>query len=386
MNLLVATNLFPDQNEPWRGLDNATLVHALKRQDPRLNVRVMAFRPSFRRFGPAAAHLKSRPVDECLQVEYFWTPYLPRWGGMNHRLFSHAFAKARKALPADFVPQAVLVPWLFPDACGVALQASTWGVPIVAVAQGSDVHQYLDMPFRRRAILAMSRRVKAIITRSNDLEKRLVRQGVSGAKVCTVYNGVDVHTFKPVSRSASRAALGQPDDERLLLFVGNFLPVKGLDLLLAASAQVMAVQKTRLVLIGSGPLEGALRSQAAELGISGQVHFVGRHAAPQVAQWMQAADAVCLTSLNEGVPNVVLEAMSSGRAPVCIDVGGIGEVVIPALGKKFLVPQRDASAYAAALQAALDSPPDEVALHDIACGAYSWESCANKYLELLRGS
>ena len=385
MNLLVATNLFPDQNEPWRGLDNSTLVHALQQQDPDLNIRVQAFRPSFKHYGAASNLLKPRPADVGLNVDYFWLPYLPRWGGMNHRLFSHAFAKARKSLPKDFVPQAVLVPWLFPDACGVSLQADGWGVPVIAVAQGSDVHQYLNMPFRRRAILAMSRRVKAIVTRSKDLENRLVRHGVSGDKVCTIYNGVDVHTFKPASRFAVRAALGQPQDQRLLLFVGNFLPVKGLDLLLTACAQVMAALPVQLVLIGGGPLEGTLRSLAAELGISHKVQFVGRLAAPQVAQWMQAADAVCLTSHNEGVPNVVLESLSSGRVPVCIDVGGIAEVVIPALGKRYLVQKSDASAYAAAVFDVLHHSPDETAMH-LAAKDYSWENCANNYLKLLRGA
>lgn len=385
MNLLVATNLFPDQNEPWRGLDNVTLVHALKQLDPCLNIRVQAFRPSFRHFGDASAQLKPRPEDVGLNVDYFWAPYLPRWGGMNHRLFSHAFARAQKSLPSDFVPQAVLVPWLFPDACGVALKASAWGVPVVAVAQGSDVHQYLDMPFRCRAILAMSSRVKAIVTRSKDLENRLVRHGVSGGKVCTIYNGVDIHTFRPASRTVARDALNQPQDERLLLFVGNFLPVKGLDLLLAACAQVMSVLPARLALIGSGPLEAALRVQAAELGIAGKVQFLGRHAAPKVAQWMQAADVVCLTSHNEGVPNVVLESLSSGRVPVCTDVGGIAEVVEPVLGTRYLVKPRDAASYAAALLDALQHPPDEAALH-YAARDHSWENCAMKYLGLLQGA
>lgn len=384
MNLLVATNLFPDQTEPWRGLDNATLVHALKQRDPGLNVRVLAFRPSYKRFGAASGLLKTRSADRELPVDYFWTPYLPRLGGMNHRLFSHAFAKARKSLPPDFVPEAILVPWLFPDACGVTLQASSWGVPVVAVAQGSDVHQYMNMPWRRRAILAMSRRVKAVITRSNDLEKRLVQHGVPNEKVRTVYNGVDVHTFKLAPRAAARQALNQPLDERLLLFVGNFLPVKGLDLLLDACAKVMAVEPVRLALIGGGPLEASLRAQVAALGISDQVLFLGRHAAPQVAQWMQAADAVCLTSLNEGVPNVVLESLSSGRVPVCVDVGGIAEVVEPVLGRRFLVKQRDAAAYAATLLDAVQNPPDEAVLHQ-AARDYSWENCAAKYLDLLRG-
>lgn len=383
MNLLVATNLFPDLKEPWRGLDNATLVHALQQQDPGLNIRVLAFRPSLKHFGAASKQLRPRPEDERLQPEYFWTPYVPRLGGMNHQLFAFAFARA---LPRDFSPDAVLVPWLFPDACGVSLKAAAWRVPIVAVAQGSDVHRYLDMRMRKRAILAMSRRVKAIVTRSNDLEKRLARHGADERKVHTIYNGVDIHTFKPSLRAAARDELQVPQGEKVLLFVGNFLPVKGLDLLLSAFAQVLAAsaQPVRLALIGGGPLESALRAQAAELDIAGQVHFLGRHAAPKVARWMQAADAVCLTSHNEGVPNVVLESLSCGRAPVCIDVGGIAEVVAPVLGRRFLVTQRDAADYAAALLDVLANPPDEAVLHQ-AARSYSWENCAQQYLGLLRG-
>lgn len=386
MNLLVATNLFPDQKEPWRGLDNATLVHALIRHDPGLKVRVLAFRPSFRHFG-AASNLKPRAEDAALAPDYFWAPYIPRLGGMNHWLFAQAFARARKVLPPAYSPDAVLVPWLFPDACGVATQDASWGARMVAVAQGSDVHRYLDMSFRRRAILAMSRKAKAIVTRSQDLENRLVRHGAQSGKVHTVYNGVDVHTFRPASRSEARAELAQPQDARLLLFVGNFLPVKGLDLLLSAFAQVKAAlgQPVRLALIGGGPLEGALRAQAAELGITSEVLFLGRHGALQVARWMQAADAVCMTSHNEGVPNVVLESLSSGRVPVCTDVGGISEVVEPVLGRRFLVPGRDATAYATVLLDALTNPPDQNVLHESAL-SHSWESCAQKYLELLRAA
>jgi len=113
------------------------------------------------------------------------------------------------------------------------------------------------------------------------------------------------------------------------------------------------------------------------------VSFLGRHGASQVARWMQASDAVCLTSHNEGVPNVVLESMSSGRAPVCMDVGGIAEVVEPLLGRRFLVRPRDPVAYAAALRDALENPPDATALHQ-STAAFSWENCAQKYLALLR--
>ncbi len=383
MNLLFVSNLFPDQTEPWRGLDNATLLHALRAADAALRIRVLAFRPSLTRIG-RASNLKARPVDEGFHPVFFWNSYVPKLGGMNHRLFGLALSRAVASLPADFKPHAILSPWLFPDACASSQYAEKESIPIVAVAQGSDVHRFLDMPMRRRAIVEMTRRVKAVVTRSQDLERQLASAGVEGGKVRTIYNGVDVKMFRPGSMPAARDELNLQRDERILLFVGNFLPVKGLELLLQSLALVVERSKSpvRLALIGGGPLESAVRAQAVELKIADRLLFVGRCGAAEVAQWMQAADAVCLTSHNEGVPNVVLESLSSGRVPICTDVGGISEVVEPVLGRRFLIEKREAGAFASAIMDALEHPAPPEELHH-SMQRFSWENCANQYLELL---
>lgn len=384
MKLLFVSNLFPDEREPWRGLDNVTLLHAMRNEDPDLDVRVLAFRASFGRRGEVSG-LRPRAEDEALKPRFFWNNYVPKLGGLNHWLFERSLAKAESALGSDFRPDVILAPWLFPDGCAVALRARRRRIPVVAVAQGSDVHQYLHMAMRRRAILGLSGRARAIVTRSRDLESRLVAAGASADRVVTIYNGVDTGLFRPAPRQAARAELGAPTAGKLLLFVGNFLPVKGIDLLLNAASTVMGAlnEPVSIALIGSGPLEPSIRQQASELGISERVIFVGRQPPAGVARWMQAADAVCLSSLNEGVPNVVLESISSGRPIVSTDVGGISEVVEPLLGRRFLVSGRETTAFAAAMQGALQNPPDERALHD-AAQHYSWQNCARNYLTLLR--
>ena len=383
VKLLFVSNLFPDQTESWRGLDNATLLHAMREAEPRLEIRVLAFRPSLMRFGHAA-RLRPRPGDEILSPSLFWANYLPKLGGFNHRLFALALARAEATLPADFQPDAILAPWLFPDACAAAIRAQRRRTPIVAVAQGSDVHQYLDMPMRRRAILKLAKQARQIVTRSKDLQSRLMARGAEAGRVCTIYNGVDTGLFRPAPQLDVRNQLGIPGEGRLLLFVGNFLPVKGIDLLLSSFALVRAQSRvpTRLALIGGGPLEPALRQQAAELGVSENVIFVGRQPPTAVARWMQAADAVCLASHNEGVPNVLFESISSGRPMVSTDVGGISEIVEPLMSRRFLVKQRDPERFAAALLDALDHPPDEKSLRQMAL-AFSWEACARNYLALL---
>lgn len=383
MKLLFVSNLFPDQQEPWRGLDNVTLVHALRELEPSLEVRVLAFRPSLKE-AAEQKHLLPRPGDEVLNPRYFGYRYVPKLGGINHLLFQQSLNSAAEQTLADFKPDAILAPWLFPDACAVARYACKRGVPVVAVAQGSDVHQYLSMPMRRRAILQLSRQARKIVTRSRDLQARLIRAGAAEDRVQTIYNGVDTHLFKPMPQAQRRAELKIPSEGRLLLFVGNFLPVKGLDLLLNAVALAAKAmdEPLRLALIGSGPLEADLKQQAAELGVLDKLIFVGRQSSEGVARWMQAADVVCLTSHNEGVPNVVLESISSGRTIVSTDVGGIAEIIEPLMSKRFLVGGRDAGVFSKAILDALQNPAAPEWMHQQAL-PFSWENCARRYLSLL---
>lgn len=385
MRLLFISNLFPDTTQPWRGLDNVTLLHAMRAMKPEADIRVLCLRPGHGGWYGAPCPLHARSEDEVFHPHYAWVPYVPKWGGLNDRLFAIAVRRALSTLPKGWKPDALLVPWLFPDASGVHRVLELAGLPMVSVAQGSDVHRYLDMPQRRQAILQLAQRAH-IITRSEDLRNRLIRAGAAATQVQTVYNGVDPDTFYPGDRQQARAALNLPTEGKLLVFVGNFLPVKGLDLLiraLALAAKSMP-EKLRLVLIGSGPLQQELTTLAEQCGLAQDaLIWAGRKGAAEVAQFMRAADAVCLTSHNEGVPNVLLEALASGRAFVTTDVGGIGEVLKQAPCRGHLVSGREPSDYATALVQALHHPPEPETLRDY-MSRYAWPTCAQLYWKALK--
>jgi len=370
MNVLFISNLFPDTTQPWRGLDNATALAALREARPDWTIRALCIRPSLK---PLA--LKCREVDEWLKPQYASTLYVPRFGGLNHRFF--ASAVRRHVGPEK--PDVVLCSWLFPDACGTHLAIPD--VPQVSIAQGSDVHRYLDMPMRRKAILRMAATSSAIITRSADLKVRLIKAGADEQRVHPVYNGVDHGVFKPADRDEARRELGLDAEGKIVLFVGNFLPVKGIDLLIDACAQV--TPRPSLVLIGNGPLEPALRERAAQRGL--KVIFAGRHNASSVARHMQAADVICLSSLNEGVPNVLLEAMACGKPVVSTRVGGIHEVVPLGSGLGHLVEGRDPRAYAQSLSAALSVPAESTALAEHA-QQFNWPATAEAYARLIESA
>jgi glycosyltransferase involved in cell wall biosynthesis len=142
---------------------------------------------------------------------------------------------------------------------------------------------------------------------------------------------VDVQRFRPGDRAAERAALDLPADDLLLLCVGHLIERKGQHLLLEALARLAVPAgggAPRVLLVGSGPGEPALRSQAARLGLTRQVSFVGAVPPEALPSWYRAADALVLPSLREGWPNVVLEALACGTPVVARPCGAVPEIVV----------------------------------------------------------
>ncbi len=133
------------------------------------------------------------------------------------------------------------------------------------------------------------------------------------------------------------------------MWVGRFEPVKNPLLALEGFARLCAAersQEARLVMVGAGSLETALRTRIAELGLGARIWLPG--ARDDMPALLGAADIYLLTSLNEGISNTILEAMASGLPVVATDVGGNPELVTPGESGE-LVPPTDAAAMADSL-------------------------------------
>jgi len=131
-------------------------------------------------------------------------------------------------------------------------------------------------------------------------------------------------------------------------------------------------------LIGVGPDKPLIESAIQANNADGYIHALPGCAFDDVALWMAAADLVTLPSYMEGCPNVVLEALASGRPVVATNVGGIPEVLSDECGR--LVPPRDAGALVQALASVLDRTWDAEAIS--AHGSRSWETVAAELLKV----
>jgi len=150
------------------------------------------------------------------------------------------------------------------------------------------------------------------------------------------------------SRGWLRARFRIARDCRVIGSVGRLTEVKNLPMALDGFRRFLRAcrSEARLVLFGDGALRGALEAQAQRMGIASQVHFAGWEM--DRARIYCDLDAVCLTSLNEGTPVALIEAMAAGIPVVATDVGGVRDVVCDGIDGE-LIPSGDVEALAAAL-------------------------------------
>jgi len=189
----------------------------------------------------------------------------------------------------------------------------------------------------------------ACVANSAIVARDMVGQGVVPAgKMHVVYNCIDLDTYRPdaAAQSSVRGELEIRDSTFLWVAVGRIEKQKDYPTLLKAVEQIPQ-QRVHVAVAGKGSLEDKVHSIQERLGLSSRVSFLGvRRDVPRL---LAAADGLVLSSVSEGLPNVVMEALASATPVVATDVGGVAELV---QDKKtgFVVPSRDPSALARAME------------------------------------
>jgi glycosyltransferase involved in cell wall biosynthesis len=156
-------------------------------------------------------------------------------------------------------------------------------------------------------------------------------EGFGGRDIAVVPNGIDVERWAAAARrgaDAARRHCGLSIGAPILGSVGRLHPVKNQQLLVRALAILRRrIADAALVLIGDGPQRDELAALARRLGVADAVHFLGERR--DVEQILPAFDVFCLSSLSEGIPLTVLEAMAARVAVVAVAAGGVREAVAP---------------------------------------------------------
>jgi glycosyltransferase involved in cell wall biosynthesis len=232
-----------------------------------------------------------------------------------------------------------------------------------------------------------------IVVLSEYTRKKLERTyGLSSSKVNVIPGGVDLERFRPSTEKAEiRSRMGLPENKFILFTVRNLVPRMGLENLISAFNIVQNGRTDSLLVIGGeGPLEPALKEQAARCGVEEFVRFAGYIPDQDLPAYYQMADLFILpTTELEGFGLVTVEALASGLPVLATPVGGTREI-LSKLGSDYLFSDSTPQSIANGILNALNNWGKDSSAYkaiskscrQVAEEHYSWENHVSKLEDL----
>lgn len=220
---------------------------------------------------------------------------------------------------------------------GGGIAAVAAGVPQIVLCTRST-HPVEISRFRRylaegyRALLTYQGKVSIVNNSANGARDYENWLELPSGVISTFYNGYDFEKIRAKVSKGDRCKIRKqfsiPEKADVIGGVMRFSPEKRPDLwvktLVAAIAQS---PNTYGLIVGDGPMRSELMAKVAELNLKSRIHFVGRQS--PVEPWMSAMDILFLSSITEGLPNVLIEAQSLGVPVATMNVGGAHEALQP---------------------------------------------------------
>jgi len=377
MRVAVITRYFPTSHEPWAG-------HSAYQ-----TLRILAQKCDLKVFYPESQYppmltpqsRAGRKIDFDHRVAEIAVEYIPYFALPAVSRPLNGFSAGRSILSrvGAYRPDIILNYIVYPDGDAALRVARALRIPLVVTAIGSDLNVIPD-PFCGWLTRRVLREADFTITVSGDLLRTAHRLGAQAERSRAVLNGCDTGIFYPRDQGKARVFLDVPDDAEAVVYVGRLDMAKGLGELVSALA-ALRTRRPRLHawIVGDGPARQDLIDLIASGNLSGQITLVPSCPTDKVATWMAASDLITLPSYREGCPNVIIEALASGRPVVATEVGGIPELMDRSSG--CLVPPRDAEALALALDEVLSRPWDAQAM--AAHHSRSWEDVSGEVADIL---
>lgn len=290
--------------------------------------------------------------------------------------------------------------WLLPNAAIMA--AAVGGRPMLLSCHGSGVYLAERFGWAKAAARYALRACAAVTGCSGDIVRRL-QAFEAGPTPQRMPYGVYTDRFRPceeTERHALRERLGRqhgiPTNGPWVLAVGRLVYKKGFDVLIDALPEVLAAAPdARVLIVGSGPLAAELRAQAAANLSADHLHLLGAVPHSELPHYYRAADIVAVPSVHgpggnvDGLPNTLMEALSSGSAVVASRVAGIPDVVRQR-DNGVLFAEANAAALAAVLVELLGDPEAcrrlGAAARADAEARLGWEHVAERFERIYEGA
>jgi PEP-CTERM/exosortase A-associated glycosyltransferase len=293
-----------------------------------------------------ARHSRAGPDPETIEgIDFYRTPQpMKAPSPLGELLEIAALARRLKRMVEDWKPDQLHAHSPVLNAIAAIHVGWRCKIPVIyeirafwedaAVGNGTGTEGSLRYRLIRRLETWAARRADGVAVICEGLRRDLIARGIPADKIIVAPNGVDMTLFgNPLSPDAAFArSLGLKDAD-VVGFIGSFYDYEGLDDMIAAMPLLLAKRpKAHLLLVGGGPMEEALKAQAAASPASERIHFIGRVPHHEVERYYGLIDvlayprkAMRLTELV--TPLKPLEAMAQRKLVAASNVGGHRELI-----------------------------------------------------------
>ena len=292
--------------------------------------------------------------------------------------------------------QIIYVHWVLPSGLVAAWVAAIRKIPFVISVHGSDIYMAQSNWLFRTVASSIFKRASAVTACSPELRQSAIAMRAPKTTLLLPY-GADAEVFHPAPYPLeNRRVFGWSEIEIVVASLGRLVYKKGFNILISALPEIVSrFPGVRLVVGGEGPLREELVREADRLGISNHVSFMGRIPWDHVQEFLASADIFVLPSIKDkygnvdGLPNVLLEAMSCGIPVIASDIGGI-TMAVENGRTGMVVPSGDSHALANAIVSLAEAPDKRKEIGQAARRSivdnFSWNSVVLKLVDLFEQS
>jgi PEP-CTERM/exosortase A-associated glycosyltransferase len=283
-----------------------------------------------------------------------------------------ALAKRVEALASEWKPDVLHAHSPVLDGLAALRVGKKLGIPVIyeirafwedaSVGNGTGREGSLRYWLTKKLETHAVKSADAVAVICEGLRGDLIARGIDADKITVSPNGVDLELFgdPPPRDDALADTLGLAADDAVIGYIGSFYDYEGIDDLIAAMPALVAAQpNARLLLVGGGPREAALKAQAAASPAATHIHFVGRVPHQEVERYYSLIDILAYPRKKMRLTDLVtplkpLEAMAQGKLVAASDVGGHRELIEDGATGTLFAPD-DPAAIAAALAKLLEN-------------------------------
>lgn len=390
MRIVTVTTFFPNSVDRLRAVFVEHLVRAMRRFCTITVVAPIPYAPpvsSVKRWASLRkiAHTENRDGFNILHPRFPVVPKIYWFSGLG--FFIGTFRLLRR-LSQEQGTILIHSHCAYPDGVGAAIAARLLGLRYVITAHGSDINVIANRATIRPQIRWAIQGANGVISVSRALEEKIkvLARDPLKRSICIPCAGFDPAMFSVRLKAPIRYSLSLSTTAIIAVFVGHLVPIKGVDFLVSAWAQLWCDDRLRagdrLIIIGEGACRKTLEQLVLNLGLQASVSFLGSLPQSDVSCWISASDFLCLPSHNEGTPNVVVEALASGVPIVATRVGGVPDLVQEGING-YLVWPGEASELAQAIAKTISRSwnADEIAS---SASHLTWDSLARQNYQFLQ--